>query len=127
MTREPGGRPTDPRGPDCDYDVQPARFRLAREVLRRHGVTADVHAAVAARFVADGSLPVLYRTGAYQAWRTHVGTLLADAGLGGRAALPDALLAPLAPDVFAHQRASGRTAGEIAADLGLLARSLLQQ
>lgn len=43
----------------CDYDAQPGRVRLAREVLRRHGAGPDVHAAVAARFVAERSLPVL--------------------------------------------------------------------
>lgn len=43
----------------CDYDAQPGRIRLAREILRRHGAGPDVHAAVAARFVAEGCLPVL--------------------------------------------------------------------
>lgn len=43
----------------CDYDAQPARIRLAREILRRHAARNDVHAAVAGRFVAEGCLPVL--------------------------------------------------------------------
>ncbi|MGH3995397.1 MAG: class I SAM-dependent methyltransferase [Pseudonocardiaceae bacterium] len=43
----------------CDYDARPGRMRLAREVLRRHGARADVHAAVASRFVAEKMLPVL--------------------------------------------------------------------
>ena len=42
-----------------DYDTQPGRFQLARDVLGRHGAAADVHATVAARFVAEGKLPVL--------------------------------------------------------------------
>ena len=42
-----------------DYDTQPGRFKVARDVLSRHGAAADVHAAVAARFVAEGMLPVL--------------------------------------------------------------------
>ena len=42
-----------------DYDTQPGRFQLARDLLRRHGAVADVHAAVAARFVTEGMLPVL--------------------------------------------------------------------
>lgn len=42
-----------------DYDTQSGRFQLARDVLSRHGAAADVHAAVAARFVAEGTLPVL--------------------------------------------------------------------
>jgi hypothetical protein len=37
----------------------------------------------------------------------------------------DTLLAPLAPDVFAHQRASGLTPADIAADLATLARRTL--
>lgn len=42
-----------------DYDSHPGRFQMAREALGRHGTVADVHAAVAARFVAEGALPVL--------------------------------------------------------------------
>jgi SAM-dependent methyltransferase len=42
-----------------DYDTQPDRFHLARDVLSRHGGVADVHAAVAARFVAEERVPVL--------------------------------------------------------------------
>lgn len=34
-------------------------MRLAREILRRHGASGDVHASVAARLVAEGMLPVL--------------------------------------------------------------------
>jgi SAM-dependent methyltransferase len=34
-------------------------MRLARSVLRRHGAMSDVHARVAARFEAEGLLPVL--------------------------------------------------------------------
>jgi SAM-dependent methyltransferase len=42
-----------------DYDTQPGRFQVARDVLSRHAAAVDVHAAVAARFVAEGMLPVL--------------------------------------------------------------------
>ena len=42
-----------------DYDSHPGRFRLARNVLARDGDAADVHAAVAARLVAERCLPVL--------------------------------------------------------------------
>jgi AcrR family transcriptional regulator len=66
-----------------------------------------------------------YRTGAYGAWTVHVSVLLEEAGIGGHAALTDALLAPLAPDVFANQRTSGLTAAQIAEDLGLLARRVV--
>ena len=81
------------------------------ELLERHG-----HVALAAE-TGDRR----YRTGAYSAWSLHVGGLLTQAGLADRAALVDALLAPLASDVYAHQRASGLTAGQIADDLAALA------
>jgi SAM-dependent methyltransferase len=42
-----------------DYDDRPERFRTAREVQRRHGAVADVHAAVAQRFLDEGLTPVL--------------------------------------------------------------------
>jgi SAM-dependent methyltransferase len=48
-----------PRAVECDYDTRPERLRVAREVLRRHATAQDVHAAVAARFVHEGLLPVL--------------------------------------------------------------------
>jgi SAM-dependent methyltransferase len=42
-----------------DYDRDPGRFRLARSVLRRHGLARDVHERVAKRFVDEGLTPVL--------------------------------------------------------------------
>ena len=42
-----------------DYDTNPERFRLARSVLRRHGLAADIHARVADRLSAEGLTPVL--------------------------------------------------------------------
>jgi SAM-dependent methyltransferase len=42
-----------------DYDERPERFRTARSIQRRHGAAADIHAAVAHRFVEEGVLPVL--------------------------------------------------------------------
>ena len=42
-----------------DYDERPGRFRTARSVQRRHGAVADIHAAVARRFVEEGLTPVL--------------------------------------------------------------------
>jgi SAM-dependent methyltransferase len=42
-----------------DYDERPERFRTAREVQRRHGAAADVHAGGARRFLDEGLLPVL--------------------------------------------------------------------
>ena len=42
-----------------DYDERPERFHTARSVQRRHGAAADVHAAVARRFLDEGLTPVL--------------------------------------------------------------------
>jgi SAM-dependent methyltransferase len=42
-----------------DYDEHPERFRTARSVQRRHGAAADIHAAVARRFLDEGLTPVL--------------------------------------------------------------------
>jgi AcrR family transcriptional regulator len=108
------GRP--PLGPGAPPAERLAAFyRATVKLLQRHG-----HLALAAE-----TGPRRYGTGAYRAWRAHVGALLAEAGLGDRPALLDALLAPIAPDVFAHQRASGLTAKRIADDLALLAERLL--
>ena len=63
-----------------------------------------------------------YRTGAYAAWAVHVGVLLGDAE---SPALVDALLAPLAPDVFAHQRERGLSVEEITDGLETLARRVM--
>jgi SAM-dependent methyltransferase len=48
------GRPIRP-----DYDERPERFRTARSVQRRHSTAADIHAAVARRFLDEGLTPVL--------------------------------------------------------------------
>jgi AcrR family transcriptional regulator len=105
-----------PLGPGAPPAERLAAFyRAMVELLERHG-----HLALAAETGARR-----FRTGAYRAWQLHVGALLAEAGLGDRPALVDALLAPLAPDVFAHQRACGRTADEVAAELATLARRAL--
>ena len=66
-----------------------------------------------------------YRTGAYGAWALHVDGLLREAGLGESPGLVDALLAPLAPDVFVHQRDGGLSARQIADDLATLATRAL--
>ena len=108
------GRP--PLGPGAPPGERLAAFyRAMVDLLERHG-----HLALAAE---TGERR--YGTGAYRAWTLHVNALLADAGMGGHPALADVLLAPLAPDVFAHQRAAGLSAKRIARDLGVLARKTL--
>jgi hypothetical protein len=41
-----------------DYDDRPERFRMARSVQRRHAAAADIHVAVAHRFLDEGLTPV---------------------------------------------------------------------
>jgi AcrR family transcriptional regulator len=108
------GRP--PLGPGAPPAERLAAFyRAMVELLERHG-----HLALAAE---TGERR--YRTGAYRAWGLHVSALLADGGMDGHPGLVDALLAPLAPDVFAYQRARGMSARRIARDLTVLARKAL--
>ena len=105
-----------PLGPGAPPAERLAAFyRAMVELLERHG-----HLALAAE---TGERR--YRTGAYGAWALHVRSLLADAGLGDHRSLVDALLAPLAPDVFSLQRATGLPAEEIADDLAVLAHKAL--
>jgi AcrR family transcriptional regulator len=73
-----------------------------------------------------------FATGAYGFWRAHVRALLAEGGWGqdeGRLdALADALLAPLAPELYQYQRQQrGRSVEEITATLTDLARAVLAQ
>ena len=75
--------------------------------------------------VRRGSRSRPYRTGAYGAWAMHVRGLPAEAGLEDQPALVDALLAPLAPDVYLHQRESGLTVEQVSDDLAVLARRAL--
>ncbi len=67
-----------------------------------------------------------FATGAYGFWRLHVRSLLEQARVPHVDALVDALLAPLAPDVYRYQRdVRGLLPGQIADGLGWQARRLL--
>ncbi|MFB6894629.1 TetR/AcrR family transcriptional regulator [Kitasatospora sp. NPDC056327] len=66
-----------------------------------------------------------YRTGAYAFWRLHVAHLAREAGRPDPEVLADQLLAPLAPELFRHQRDSGLTPERIAAGLAVLAHGAL--
>jgi hypothetical protein len=66
-----------------------------------------------------------FEVGAYGFWRAHVRSLLVEAGVPGPDALVDALLAPLAAEVFRHQRMSGVTPAQVADALAHLARRVL--
>src|SRR5690606_10401528 len=66
-----------------------------------------------------------FATGAYGFWRAHVLALLRAGGAPEPEALADPLLAPLAPDVFTHQREQGLSTEEIASAPTHLARPVL--
>ncbi|WP_307853080.1 helix-turn-helix domain-containing protein [Kitasatospora sp. RG8] len=66
-----------------------------------------------------------YRTGAYAFWRLHVAHLARRAGLPDPDTVADQLLAPLAPELFRHQRDAGLGPERIAAGLAVLARGAL--
>ncbi|MEU1073177.1 MULTISPECIES: helix-turn-helix domain-containing protein [unclassified Streptomyces] len=66
-----------------------------------------------------------YGTGAYGFWHAHVTHLVREAALPDPQPLADHLLAPLAPELFRHQRELGLSREHIAASLGALARRTL--
>ncbi|MFE6863960.1 TetR/AcrR family transcriptional regulator [Nocardia sp. NPDC057668] len=66
-----------------------------------------------------------FRTGAYQFWRVHVRSLLVEAGVAEVDSLVDALLAPLAAEVFRYQREHGLDAARISAGLTRVAHGVL--
>lgn len=108
-----GAPPLGPGAPPAERLA--AFYRAMVELLERHG-----HLALAAETGARR-----FASGAYGAWALHVRHLLGEAGLAGHPGLIDALLAPLAPDVHAHQRAAGLSTDELAGDLAALARRVL--
>ena len=117
-----GGPP--PLGPGAPPAERLAAFYAAMiDLLERH-----VHLALGAE---TGERR--FATGAYGFWRAHVRALLlaasvpADpAGPGRLDAMADALLAPLAPELFEHQRRRGRSPDEIVGALTELAARVLQ-
>jgi AcrR family transcriptional regulator len=105
-----------PLGPGAPPAERLAAFyRAMTELLERHGHLALAGETGARRFA----------TGAYRAWALHAAALLDEAGLAGSPGLVDALLAPLAPDVYAHQRDSGLSRRQIERDLAILARGVM--
>jgi len=67
-----------------------------------------------------------FATGAYGFWRLHVRALLLDTDVPDLESLVDSLLAPLAPEVYRHQRHQlGIPADRIAANLAWQAQRLL--
>ncbi|BCJ39627.1 TetR family transcriptional regulator [Actinoplanes ianthinogenes] len=68
--------------------------------------------------------PRRFATGAYGFWRAHVLALLRQAGTPDPDALADTLLAPLAPEVFRHQRTQGISTDRLKAALAHLASAM---
>ena len=66
-----------------------------------------------------------FTTGAYGFWSAHVRSLLVEAGSADPAAMVDALLAPVAAEVYVHQRARGLTSAEITDALTRVAYAVL--
>ncbi|MFC9993166.1 helix-turn-helix domain-containing protein [Nocardia sp. NPDC127526] len=66
-----------------------------------------------------------YRTGAYQFWAVHVRSLLVEAGVAEPDPLVDVLLAPLAAEVYRHQRERGLSRVQITAALSRLAHGVI--
>ncbi|WP_459955245.1 TetR/AcrR family transcriptional regulator [Nocardia sp. IFM 10818] len=66
-----------------------------------------------------------FRTGAYQFWAVHVRSLLVEAGVAEPDPLVDALLAPLAAEVYQHQRERGLSSKQISAALTRLAHGVI--
>ena len=113
-----GGPP--PLGPGAPPVERLAAFYAAMvDLLERH-----VHLALGAE---TGERR--FATGAYGFWRAHVHALLLEArGQGSESgwldAMVDALLAPLAPELYQYQRRRGRTPDEITRALAELAQRL---
>jgi AcrR family transcriptional regulator len=107
-----------PLGPGAPPAERLAAFYAAMvDLLETHG-----HLALATEV--GGSR---YATGAYGFWRTHVRALAHEAGAPDPGVLADVLLAPLAPDLYRHQRETlGHGPARISATLGELARVLLR-
>lgn len=113
-----GGPP--PLGPGAPPAERLAAFYAAMvELLERH-----LHLALGAETGARR-----FATGAYGFWHAHVRALVVEGGGGdvdhpGRLdALVDVLLAPLAPELYQHQRDQGRSVAEITAALRQLAQA----
>ncbi|MEV6429974.1 helix-turn-helix domain-containing protein [Nocardia sp. NPDC051463] len=105
-----------PLGPGAPPDERLAAFYTAMvELLEAHA-----HLVLGAE-----SSGARFRTGAYGFWYLHVRSLLVAGGIADPDALVDSLLAPLAAEVFQHQRGRGSSAAHIAEALSRLAHSVI--
>jgi AcrR family transcriptional regulator len=108
-----------PLGPGAPPGERLAAFYDAMiDVLDRHLDLALAAETGSARF----------RTGAYGFWRAHVRVLLREAGVADPGdVLAEALLAPLAGELYQHLRECGASTEQIRAGLAALARRALAQ
>ncbi|MFQ6330359.1 TetR/AcrR family transcriptional regulator [Nocardia sp. CWNU-33] len=105
-----------PLGPGAPPDERLAAFYTAMvELLEAHAHLVLGAESGGARF----------RTGAYGFWYLHVRSLLVAGGVADPDALVDPLLAPLAAEVFQHQRERGSSAAHIAEALSRLAHFVI--
>lgn len=111
-----GGPPLGPGAPPAQRLV--AFYDAMLDLLEQHG-----HLALAAETGARR-----FTTGAYGFWRAHVRVLVEAAGItDNQAALVDVLLAPLAPELYRHQRQElGLARGSVLAALTYLAERTLR-
>jgi AcrR family transcriptional regulator len=105
-----------PLGPGADPADRLAAFYVAMTSLLDH----HLHLALGAE-----TGKARFGTGAYGFWRAHVRAILVAATVPDPDALVDPLLAPLGPEVYAHQRAQGISGQRITEGLVWLARRLL--
>lgn len=82
----------------------------------------ETHADLALGAEAGGAR---FTTGAYGFWAAHVRALLTEAAVDEPDSLVDILLAPLAAENFAHQRARGLSVEQITAALSRLSHAML--
>lgn len=66
-----------------------------------------------------------FATGAYGFWSAHVRALLVEAGVAQLDSLVDTVLAPVAAEIYLHQRERGLSPGQITEGLAVLAHRLL--
>ncbi|MEU5692586.1 helix-turn-helix domain-containing protein [Actinosynnema sp. NPDC020468] len=109
-----GPPPLGPGAPPADRLA--AFYRAMTELLERH-----LHLVLGAE-----TGRARFRTGVYSFWRRHVEVLLQSGPPPHPSALVDALMAPLAPEVYEYQRkVRGLTPEQIAEALALLAGRVL--
>jgi AcrR family transcriptional regulator len=105
-----------PLGPGAPPATRLAAFYLAMVEL------LDAHVDLVLGAETGGAR---FATGAYGFWAAHVRSLLVESGSADPDAMVDVLLAPVAAEVYVHQRARGLTSAQITDALERLAHAVL--